>query len=451
MFVLIHTKKYQYVCRCKYKELNLQRNQSLSIMQIELLQRIISEGQQLIGRIQLVKRPAQYEDTGNYVFVGLRQVGKSYMLYARMQELISQGVSPQQLVYINFDDERIDLKAEELDQIIQAHRTMTDLEPLFFFDEIQNVEGWERFARRLANYKQRVYITGSNAKMLSREISTTLGGRYWTRLILPYSFSEYLRAVGFELPSNWQFGASDADIERYFKDYLYFGGLPEIVNVMTKRAWLNEMYSKILLSDIIVRNNLRSENAVRMIVRRLAESVMQPISINRLVGLVRSTGTTISNATLNDYIRYLRDSFLIFSVENYAAKFSERATVMKYYFTDNGLLNIFLRTPDTLLLENVVAVELCRRYGIGNFYFYRENIEIDFVIPEDNLAIQVAWSIDDGDTIEREKEAHNKFHKRYPGFNHLLITRYETNTKAILDDGTPVQIIPVWKWLLTTH
>lgn len=422
--------------------------QTAIIMQVELLQRIISEGQQLVGHIQLVERPAQYESTGNYVFVGLRQVGKSYMLYARMQELLRSGISPQQLVYVNFDDERIDLRADELDQIVQAFHAMTDLEPYYFFDEIQNVEGWERFARRLANYKQKVFITGSNAKMLSREISTTLGGRYWTRLIFPYSFEEYLRAVGFELLTNWQYGTLDADIERHFKDFFYFGGLPEIVNVATKRAWLNEMYSKILLSDIIVRNNLRSEQAVRMIVRRLAESVMQPTSINRLVGLIRSTGITISNATLNDYMRYLHESCLIFSIENYTAKFAERATVMKHYFADNGLLNIFLRTPDTLLLENIVAIELYRRYGAGNVYFYRENIEVDFVIPDAGLAIQVTWSIEGTDVFKREIEALNKFHSRFPDFSPVVITRYETNMGVTLDDGTPVAVAPVWKWLL---
>jgi len=417
-------------------------------MQIEILQRIISEGQQLIGNINLIERPAFYEQNGNYVFVGLRQTGKSYMLYARMKELLREGVNLKRLVLVNFDDERVNMKADELDQIVQAQRAMTDEPPIFFFDEIQNIDGWERFARRLANYKYRVYITGSNAKMLSREISTTLGGRYWTRQVLPYSFCEYMRAARFELSEDWRYGAQDADIERLFHDYFYFGGMPEIVNVATKRAWLNEMFSKILLSDIVVRNHLRSEEVLRLVVRRLADCVMQPLALNRLTGLIKSTGAQIGRNTLTDYIGYLHDSCLIFSIENYAASFSEKATAKKHYFSDNGLLNIFLRTPDTLLLENIVAISLLRRYGAGNFYFYRANIEIDFLIPEERQALQVSWSIDQPETRSRELSSLEKFHSRFPDYSLAIVTRHPHLQSLALSDGTPIRTVSVARWVI---
>lgn len=417
-------------------------------MQTEILQQIISEGRRLIQHISLIERPVKYEPFCNYVFVGLRQVGKSYMLYARVQQLLREGIDLARIVFINFDDERINLRAEELDQIVQAHQMMSDLEPIFFFDEIQNVEGWEHFARRLANYKYRIYITGSNAKMLSREISTTLGGRYLTKYIYPYTFNEYLTAAGFTLDNDWKFGAQDAAIQRHFNDYLYYGGLPDIVKIEAKRAWLNDMFSKILLSDIIVRNHLRSENVLRMTVRRLAESVMQPVSLNRLVGLIKSSGETISRNTLTDYMEYLRDSCLIFSVENYAAKFADRSTTMKHYFADNGLLNIFLRTPDTLLLENMVAIALLQKYGKDNFFFYRENIEVDFIVPDARQAFQVSWSIESPETLARELTALEKFHARYDTYSLTIICRYASMQKTALADGTSVNIVPVWKWLL---
>lgn len=417
-------------------------------MQIELLQQIIAEGRRLIQNITLIERPVKYEQACNYALVGLRQVGKSYMLYARVQQLIREGISPESIVFINFDDERISLRADELDQIVQAHQMMTDIEPIFFFDEIQNVDGWEHFARRLANYKYRVYITGSNAKMLSREISTTLGGRYLTKFVYPYTFNEYLTAAGFKLNSDWRFGAQDAAIQRNFNTYLYFGGLPDIVRIEAKRAWLNEIFSRILLGDIVVRNHLRSETVLRMTIRRLAESVMQPVSINRLLGLIKSAGETISRNTLTDYLSYLHDACLIFSVENYASKFAERATTMKHYFADNGLLNIFLRTPDTLLLENIVATALRRKHGEGNFFFYRDTIEIDFIVPNTKQAIQVSWNIESPETLSREISALEKFHSRYNDYACTLICRYSSIRETALSDGTSVSIIPVWKWLL---
>lgn len=417
-------------------------------MQIELLQQIISEGRRLIQHISLIERPVKYESSCNYVFVGLRQVGKSYMLYARVQQLLREGVDLSRIVFINFDDERISLHANELDQIVQAHQMMSNLEPIFFFDEIQNIEGWEHFARRLANYKFRIYITGSNAKMLSREISTTLGGRYLTKYVYPYTFNEYLTAVGYTLDSDWKFGAQDAVIQRYFNDYLYYGGLPDIVKIEAKRAWLNDMFLKILLSDIIVRNRLRSENVLRMTIRRLAESVMQPVSLNRLVGLIKSSGETITRNTLSDYMEYLRDSCLIFSVENYAAKFSERSTTMKHYFADNGLLNIFLRTPDTLLLENMVATALRKKQGEGKIFFYRENIEVDFIVPDAKQAFQVSWSLETADTLDRELKTLEKFHSRYNDYHLTIIVRYASFRNTNLKDGTLVKIVPVWKWLL---
>lgn len=165
-------------------------------MEKELFRTIIAENQEYIGRIPLVQRPLDLEEYGNYVFVGVRQAGKSYLLYQRIQQLLANGVEIENIVYVNFDDERLqEMSATDFDLILQAYHSMYDSQPIFFFDEIQNVEGWANFARRLANQKYRVYITGSNAKMLSRDIETVLGGRYLDISVFPYSFSEYLKQL----------------------------------------------------------------------------------------------------------------------------------------------------------------------------------------------------------------------------------------------------------------
>ena len=166
-------------------------------MQKDIFRNLISEGQSEIRDIELYERHYEFEEFGRYVLVGIRQAGKSYLLYQRAKKFLQQGHSIEEIVYINFDDERLlGMTADDLDLILQAYATMYDHKPLLFFDEIQNIEGWEHFARRLANQKYMVFITGSNAKMLSRDIATTLGARYLDDKIFPYSFPEYLGASG---------------------------------------------------------------------------------------------------------------------------------------------------------------------------------------------------------------------------------------------------------------
>lgn len=226
-------------------------------MEREIIRKIIIEGQEFVNEIPLIKRPFFFEKNGNYVFVGIRQAGKSYLLYQRIQQLIEEGHSIEEMVYINFDDERLrQFTTHDFDLILQAYASMFNLRPILFFDEIQNIEGWENFARRLANQKYNVYITGSNAKMLSREIATTLGGRYWNADVYPYSFFEYLKAKNITLATNWMYGKQSAEVSKLFNDYFSFGGFPELVDIIAKRAWLNDIYSKIFFSDLIVRNKI---------------------------------------------------------------------------------------------------------------------------------------------------------------------------------------------------
>ena len=157
----------------------------------EIIRTLIKEGQETLGEVELYNRPYEFEENGRYVLVGVRQAGKSYMLYKRAKQLLASGHSLEEMVYIDFDDERLlGMTAVDLDLILQAYGSVYSHKPIFFFDEIQNIEAWEHFARRLANQKYQVFITGSNAKMLSRDIQTTLGGRYLDGKVFPYSFAE---------------------------------------------------------------------------------------------------------------------------------------------------------------------------------------------------------------------------------------------------------------------
>lgn len=415
-------------------------------MNKELFRATISENQEFIGSIPLVERPLHLEESGNYVFVGVRQAGKSYLLYQRVKELLGCGINLHDIVYVNFDDERLlGMTTDDFDLILQAYYSMHGGQPIFFFDEIQNVDGWANFARRLANQKHRVYVTGSNAKMLSRDIETVLGGRYLSVYVFTYSFEEYLKAIGISVSGGSQYGRKANELQRHFRTYFEWGGFPELVNFREKRVWLNSLYNRIFFNDLVVRHKVKNEDSLRMCIRRLAESVMQPCSLNRLSNLVKSTGMPCSPSTVMEYVRYLQESCLLISLDNYASKFVDKETVKKHYFIDNGLLHLFINNPDTALLENLCAINLYKRYGKGVYYFNR-NIEVDFYVPDEKLAIQASFRMSEEATLEREIKALVALHGLYETQRNLIIT-YED--EGIMErDGIKIEIIPVWKWLL---
>lgn len=415
-------------------------------MNKELFRAIISENQEFIGSIPLVERPLHLEESGNYVFVGVRQAGKSYLLYQRVKELLGCGINLHDIVYVNFDDERLlGMTTDDFDLILQAYYSMHGGQPIFFFDEIQNVDGWANFARRLANQKHRVYVTGSNAKMLSRDIETVLGGRYLSVYVFTYSFEEYLKAIGISVSGGSQYGRKANELQRHFRTYFEWGGFPELVNFREKRVWLNSLYNRIFFNDLVVRHKVKNEDSLRMCIRRLAESVMQPCSLNRLSNLVKSTGMPCSPSTVMEYVRYLQESYLLISLDNYASKFVDKETVKKHYFIDNGLLHLFINNPDTALLENLCAINLYKRYRKGVYYFNR-NIEVDFYVPDEKLAIQASFRMSEEATLEREIKALVALHGLYETQRNLIIT---CEDEGIMErDGIKIEIIPVWKWLL---
>ncbi len=375
----------------------------------DIIRHLIIEHQQRAVDVALQERPYAIEDNLNYVFTGLRRAGKSYMIYQRIRHMLNAGHAK---------------------------------------DEIQVVAHWEKFARRLADQGYRVYVTGSNASMLSSEIATTLGGRYVIHLVYPYSFSEYLMSMGIDIHDKNLIYRHHRNITKAYEVYFRFGGLPELTVVSDKRTWLSNLYQKILLGDLITRYKVRNAFALKVLIRKLAGSVKQPTSFNRLANVVSSSGKKISTDTVIDYLGYLQESWLIFSLENLAARLADKVSNRKYYFTDNGILNLFLIDPLTSLLENQVAIQLRRLFG-EEVYFYHRGIEVDFYVPLAQLAIQVCYSIQDAETRRREVGALIKLSEQLTVDRMVIITKDEENT--IEDHGVNIEVIPVWKWLLQTH
>jgi len=378
----------------------------------------------------------------------LRRAGKSYLMFQHIHALIKSGKATiQQILYINFEDERISsVKAEDLNILIESFHEMYDHKPLMYLDEIQNITGWEHFVRRLADSGYRVFVTGSNAKMLSRDIATTLGGRFIIKAVFPFSFGEYLQYNGIKLDKNWEYGSVKNEVVRLFDSYFRFGGFAETFTLKDKRDWLNSLYLKILMGDIITRNEIRNADAIRLLAKKMAESVMQPTTQSRLQHIVSSAGGKVGRNTIVDYVGYLKDAYLIFGIPNYLDPITERETSQKRYFFDNGLLNIFLSDPETKLMENIVAISLVRRFGTDGIYYYHKKVEVDFYVPQEKLAIQCCYSLTDAVTFERETKALVKMAKAFT-IDKAVIVSYEEEREVVVDDLS-IEIVPVWKWLL---
>ena len=416
-------------------------------MDKNIIKQIILFQQDFVEKVKLQYRSISFDENANYVLVGMRRAGKSYMLYQHIKRLIAQGHRKEEMLFVNFEDERLaDIKKEELHLIIEAYREMFGYDPIVFLDEIQSVEGWEHFARRLADEKYRVFITGSNAHMLSREIGSTLGGRYLTKEIFPFSFDEYLEFHGITLSSHWELSPVKADVVRLFADYFYYGGLSEMFNMQDKKSWLQSLYQKILFSDIVVRKGVRNEQSLRMLVRKLADSVMQPMAVKRIQNILQGNGTKITRETIGSYLDYMRESYLCFGVSCFTDSIAERETVKKHYFYDNGILNLFLFQPESKLLENIVAIHLFKQYG-DDLYYYNKNVEVDFCVPKEGLLVQVAYSVADDSTRAREVGALQKVGKFLNAKRRIIVTCDHEET--LTTDEGEIKIIPIYKFLLS--
>lgn len=417
-------------------------------MDKNVIKQIILNQQDFIGRIKLQSRNVCFEENANYVLVGIRRAGKSYMLYQHIQHLVANGHSIEEMLFINFEDERIsDIRKEDLYLILEAYRELLAFQPIIFLDEIQNVEGWEHFARRLADEKYRVFITGSNAHMLSREISSTLGGRYLTKEICPFSFSEYLEYHNIHLPQHWELSPIRADVVRLFSDYFYYGGLSEVFDIQDKKSWLQSLYQKILYSDIVMRKGVRNERSLRLLIRKLADSVMQPTAIKRLQDILQGDGTKITRDTIGSYLDYLHESYLTFGISSFTDSVSQRESIKKRYFYDNGILNLFLFLPETKLLENLVAIKLYNKYG-DDLYYYNKNVEVDFCVPNDGLLIQASYRMIDEATRNREIGALQKLSKFIKPQRCIIVTYDQEEIIQSNDLDVQIEVIPAYKFML---
>lgn len=376
------------------------------------------------------------------VITGIRRCGKSTLLQQIRHKLTDKDY------YLNFDDERlIQFRVDDFQVLLEIFIELFGQQKTFYFDEIQNVKGWERFVRRLDDYGNKIFITGSNANMLSRELGTHLTGRYIPFEMYPFSFKEFLSFKG-QMISETDIYSTEkrAEVIRYFNHYSEEGGFPKYIQTRDKQ-YLKSLYESILYRDIMVRNNLTNEREILELVYYLAGNVSNLSSYN---SLAKTVG--ISNATtIKNYLEYFRNSYLVFTVNKF--DFSLKKQIQnpkKIYFIDPALVSqLSFRFSENRgrQLENLVFLEL-KREGKEIFY-HRKSAECDFLIKESShitQAIQVSLSINDKTTYAREIKGLSESMEHYGLKEGLIITENEEGSDQL--PGGKITIKPAWKWLL---
>lgn len=419
-------------------------------MNHDVLKEVILDQLEIIKTAEIIDRNYFFEKNVNYILVGLRRAGKSTLLYKIAKELVANGCDWSQIIYINFEDDRLlGFSVSDFNDIIEtAHELTDEKEIYYFFDEIQLVDGWEHFARRMADQKKRVYITGSNAKMLSSEMAKTLGGRYLPKMIMPFSFTEALDYKSISHDDNAMHTTSKvAKVRKACQEYIATGGLPEVQLLTNKREYIKAVYEKVLLGDIVEREEVKNKLSLRLMVKKIAETVMSEISFNTLAGNVKATGNKTSTDSMIEYSSYAENAYLIFRTSNYVSKFADKEGTPRFYFYDNGLLSLFLVDKKSALLENTVAVYLKRKYEDEVYYFKssQTGIDIDFYLPEQKTAIQVAYKL--GDAEERETRSLFHLAEKSKDIEKLIIVTNEEE-RIIEKNGIEIEVIPIHKFLL---
>lgn len=414
-------------------------------MQKLILQTVISDQKALKWDSSAIEREhvSLIDDDSVVVISGIRRCGKSTLLQA------IRAKNKEQDYYLNFDDERlIHFKVEDFQLLLELFGERFGKQTTFYFDEIQNVSGWERFVRRLHDYGNKVYITGSNASMLSKELGTHLTGRYQQIELYPFSFVEFLKLQGMNPYSLDPFHTDDkATLKAAFNAYFTLGGFPAFLK-SKHTEYLKSLYESVLYRDVMVRNGITNEQEILELMFFVTSNTSKLISYNSLAKVIGVKNAT----TVKQYLGFLQDAYLLSVVPKYDVSVKKQLlNSKKVYGIDLGLIRqlSFQHSENQgRLLENLVFLELKRQ--AKTVYYHHHKWECDFVIREKNSitqAIQVCWSMHDNKTKEREMNGLLDAMTAYHLKEGLILTEDESD--CILIDNKKINIMPVWLWLLT--
>lgn len=397
------------------------------------------------------------------VLIGMRRSGKTWSLYQVMHDLMAKGIDKSQLLYINFEDERLaDMQTTNFQDIIEgyfelypAYLNRKDI--YFFFDEIHEVDGWEKFIRRLLDQeKMQLYITGSSSKMLSKEIASSLRGRTLEQEIFPFSFSEYLQKLQIAKPK--QIGTKEKiQLTSRFGNFLREGGFPETIgqDVELQRTLLQGYTASVIYRDIIDRYQISNTHAVKQLLANCVRSSATIFSISKMFNSFKSLGYAISKNSLYEFMSYFEEAYCIFSMSKFDLSIRKAAQSMKKIFTiDQGLITAFTMSSHFDLaqqLETAVFAFLRRKTKDLYYFHTKEGKEVDFVqlLPDQSLALfQVCLSLSDPQTRKREVDALAFAMQELQVPSGTIVT-FDDEEELDVSSGS-IKCIPAWKMMLKT-
>ena len=428
-----------------------------------IIERIIADGHErewpeLVERDTVIR-----EHVGKVsVVLGMRRVGKTSLCFQKIMDLERQGVPRERILYINFEDERLlpfDTTHFQslMDVYYRMYPVVTRGEFYLFLDEPQRIDGWELFIRRMLDEgRARIFVTGSSAKLLGREIATSLRGRGLSTELFPLRFHEYLRFQRVNCSKRMLSStAGQAALASAFQAYLKQGGFPEVQlgDESICRDILRGYVDVVLLRDVIERHKITNVPALRALVRQVLHAPGARFSVNKFHGQLKSMGMPVAKNSLYEYIECFADAYLLYPVELHTRSAKKRqVNPNKIYAVDTGLINAHgmgMTGDRGALLENLVFMEL-RARGLSVDYVVTDGgFEVDFLagaeqgVPE---LIQVCWSMEDDVTFEREIRAMTRALDEGLAMSGRVIV-FEMNNQRMVDDPR-IQVMPVWRWLL---
>jgi len=408
-----------------------QREEISRIFQEKIIKREIEENANKLLASDLIK-----------VIMGVRRCGKSVLAH--------QLLKGKKYGYVNFDDERlIGTKPQDLNDFLEILKEIEPEAEYLLFDEIQNVDGWELFVNRLRRRGYNIVISGSNAKLLSKELATHLTGRHFKIELFPFSFKEFLTYKGLSVKeTDFYITEKRAQCKRLLEEYLEFGGFPEVLKLEYKSQYLRELYDKIVMRDIILRYNIRYARDLKKIALYAISNFASRISYHKIKNIFEIK----SVHTVKNYLDYLQEAYLLFQIVPFSFKLKRQfKQLKKIYAIDTGLINALVPKITQnygKLIENLVFLELKRR-GKEIYFYSQPNYEVNFLIKEGleiRQLIQVCYSLKDEKTEKREFKALLKASEELK-CNHLLIITWDEEGEQKVN-AKKIKIYPLWKWLL---
>lgn len=395
------------------------------------------------------------------VVIGMRRSGKTWFCYQKIKELMASGIKKEEIIYLNFEDDRllefnVDHFQEILDVYFGKYPEHRNARCYFFFDEIQRIDQWEMFIRRLLDTENiQIFITGSSSKLLGSEIATSLRGRSLAIEIFPFSFEEFLKFYGLFSERPKTFGLNTTSILRKAaKNYLEVGGFPEVQKLDSNlRVEVLQGYiDSVLLKDIVERHKVSNVLVLKYLVRHIMNSSGGQFSVNKFFNTMKSMSIKCTKNSLYEYLDHLTDAFLFYKVPIHSR--SEKSRLInppKIYTIDTGLLNAMTfrnSYNNGQLLETMVFMHL-RRGGYDVEYVNtKDGREVDFFarhrISGETKLIQVCWEMSDKKTFEREFRG---LKSAIDELSHAIGTIVTWDDETVIENK--IKVMPIWKWLLT--